>query len=569
MKIKQIKSILFTALIGAVLVGCAGLGSMEKHIEELGAKASPEPLVLRGGEVEVSITGTFPPKYFPKKVIAESTPVLTYEGGESPFKMKGYQGEAAAGNYTVVPFKAGASFSYSDKIAYVPGMENSVLELRIHGQKGSKTKDLTPLVIGSGVITTCLLVQEDDMLIMSDDNFKRVHSHTKEAIVNYDYNKSNIKRSELKDEDIIALSAFVEATMANERQDIKQITFMAYASPEGEISLNENLADERASSASKAVQKLVKKAGMIIETTDGFFVEVPKGEDWEGFKSMMKASNIEDQNLILRVLEMETDKTKREREIRNMAKTYREIEKNILPQLRRTVVTVKYDITGYSDEELKSLSLSNPDIMDVEELLKAATLHTDLNNKLAVYQASERLFPQDYRGINNLGVVQYQMNMRKDAASSFTKAHSVSAAGDVSNNMGVMSRLNWNNDQAMDYFNSATGVDASVVNFNKALIEIQKGEYDSAISNMGSNNTFNAALVKLLNGDVAGAKADMDANGDDRAIADYLRAILAARSNNSADVLKFAKDAVSKDAALGAKAKLDMEFREYKTQFNF
>lgn len=567
MKVKTFKSILFIALAGVILSGCAGLKSMEKHIQELEAKSSPEPLVLRGGQVELNITGKFPPKYFPKKVVAEATPVLTWEGGEKSFKMQGYQGESAAGNYTPIPFKTGASFSYNDKIDYVPAMANSTLELRMHGTKGSKSKDMTPLKIGTGVITTCLLVQNDDQLIMSSDNFQRVHSHTKETIINYDYNKSNVKRSEMKDDDIIALEAFIQETLGNNRQDIKQITFMAYASPEGEISLNENLASERAQSGNKAIQKLVKKGGMIIETTDGFFVEQPKGEDWAGFKKLMQASNIEDQNLILRVLEMETDKAKREREIRNMAKTYREIENTILPQLRRTVVTVKYDVTGYSDDELKSISLSNPDVMDIEELLRAGTLHSDLNSKLATYQAAARLFPQDYRGINNLGVVQYQMNMRNDAAVTFEKAYSTTAAAEVANNMGAIARQDGNLDQAMDYFNQAGS--SSEVNFNKALVSIAKGDYDSAISGMGSNNSFNAALVMLLNGDASGAASAMAANGDDRAIADYLRAVIAVHTNNSADVLKFIKDAVAKDASLGAKAKKDVEFRDFMSQFNF
>jgi len=567
MKVKTFKSIFFVALAGMLLMGCAGLGSMEKHIQELGAKASPEPLVLRGGQVDLSVTGKFPPKYFPKKVVAEATPVLTWEGGEQAFKMEGFQGEAAAGNYTKIPFKAGASFSYSDKIDYVPAMANSTLELRIHGTKGSKSKDLTPLKIGTGVITTCLLVQNDDQLIMSTDNFQRVHSHTKETIINYDYNKSNVKRSELKDDDMVALEAFIQETLGNSRQDIKQITFMAYASPEGEISLNENLASERAGSGNKAIQKLVKKAGMIIETTDGFFVEEPKGEDWSGFKKLMKASSIEDQNLILRVLEMETDKAKREKEIRNMAKTYREIENTILPQLRRTVVTVKYDVTGYSDDELKSVSLANPDVMDIEELLKAGTLHTDLNSKLSTYQAAARLFPQDYRGINNLGNVQYQMNMRNDAAVTFEKAYSTTNSAETANNMGVIKRQDGNLDAAMDYFNQAGS--SSEVNFNKALISIAKGDYDSAISGMGSNNSFNSALVMLLNGDASGAASAMSANGDDRAIADYLRGIIAVYTNNSADVLKFVGSAVSKDPSLGAIAKKDVEFRNYATQFNF
>ena len=229
-------------LVAVIITSCGGLGKMEKHIEELNAKSNPEPLIVRGDSVELNITGKFPEKYFHKKVIVESTPVLVFEGGEAAYKMKGYQGEDAAGNYEVIPYDAGKSFSYTNKVAFQSGMEQSTLEMRISGSKGSQTATFDPLAVGTGVITTPYLVQSDDKFLLAGDKFQRVLSFTKEAIINFDYNSSNLRGSELKDQDIKDLMAFLKMASTSDSVVITGTSVEAYASPEGEISLNENLA---------------------------------------------------------------------------------------------------------------------------------------------------------------------------------------------------------------------------------------------------------------------------------------------------------------------------------------
>lgn len=556
------------ALFLGLLTGCGGLGKMEKYIEELNAKAEPAPLTVRGDSVEINITGKFPPKYFHKKVIVEATPVLVYEGGETAYRTQGYQGEDAAGNYEVIPYEAGQSFSYTDVIAYDPAMEVSNLQLRIKGSKGSKEASFEPLEIGIGVITTPYLMKDDDMPIMSTDNFQRILSFEKEAVVNYAYNKSNVRSAELRDDDIKAMKEFIAECAEADSLVITGTTVEAYASPEGEISLNENLAQERAESANAIVSKEMSREKIEVENPDAFFMNAPKGEDWDGFKEMMEASSIEDKHLILRVLEMYTDKTKREEEIKNIAKTYKEIEKDILPQLRRSQIALAYNVEGYTDEELKVLSKSNPDILTVEELLFSATLFDGLNDKLEIYESTERLYPGDHRGINNVGYVLFLQNKVEEAASQFDKASKVNATPEVHNNLGICARLNGDRDAALDHFSQASGAGGEV-NYNKGLVHIQNGDYSGAVSNMGSNNTFNAALAKLLNGDASGADTTLDNANDGSAIGSYLAAVIAARQNNSAEVIKNLEDAVSKDASLKDKAMRDREFEDFKASFNF
>jgi Flp pilus assembly protein TadD len=567
MKANSLKALVFAG-VTTLLTACGGLGKMEKHMEELNAKVEPQPLIVRGDMVEINLSGTFPQKYFHKKVVVEATPVLTYDGGETAFEKQGYQGEDAAGNYEVIPFESGKGFSYTDEIAYDPAMEVSELELRISGTKGSKSATFEPLKLGVGVITTPYLIQNDDRPIMSTDNYKRVLSFTTEAVINYDYNRSNVKSSETRDQDIKDLKAFIESCAVADSLVITGTDVESYASPEGEISLNENLAQERAESANAVISGFMKKAKIDVENPDAFYTNTPKGEDWSGFKTMMEASSIEDKHLILRVLEMYTDKNKREEEIKNIAKTYKEIEKDILPSLRRSQMTVNYNVEGYTDEELIVLCKSNPDILTIEELLYGANLFDGLNDKLEIYEHAERLFPGDYRGINNVGYVLFMQNKVEEAMSQFDKAWKVSESNEVANNMGICKRISGDREAGMEFLNKASGA-GDEVSYNKGLVHIQNGDYSGAVSSMGSNNTFNVALAKVLNGDNTGAKAAIENSGDESAMAYYLRAIIAARSASGADVINHLGTAVGKDSTLKDKAMKDLEFRDYKSQFNF
>lgn len=567
---KTNNSIVFSlfAIIGLFLVGCGGLGKMEKHIEELNAQATPEPLIVRGDSVEINITGKFPEKYFHKKAIVEATPVLIHGDSETAYDIQGYRGEDAASNYEEIPFDSGKNFSYTDRIAYDPAMENTAkLELRVSGSKGNKSATFDPLPIGTGVITTPYLMKSDDQPIMAADNFQRTLSFTQEAVVNYSYNSSRVGSSETRDQDIKDVKSLISMAAGADSVRITGVESMAYASPEGEISLNENLAQERAESANSIMMAEMKRKKILPEG-EGFFVNTPKGEDWEGFKELMQASDIEDKNLILRVLEMYTDKTQREQEIKNISKTYKEIEKVILPSLRRSQVAVTYEIDGYSDEQLMALSGSATDSLTVEEYLYSATLTDDADKQMAIYQRAELLYPNDYRAINNIGVLFLMANRINDAESKFNSALEVEANPVSYNNEAIVKRMKGDRSGAMADFNSAAGA-GDEVNYNKGLVAIQNGDYASAISSMGSANTFNVALAKMLNGDNTGAKAAIDNSNDDSAIAFYLKAIIAARMNNSADVVSNLTTAIEKDGSLKEKAMEDLEFRMFKDVMNF
>lgn len=556
----------FVAIGSAIMLSaCGGLGKMDKYIKELNATATPNPLEVHGDSISISISGKFPEKYFHKKVVAEATPVLKYDGGETAFKMKGYQGEQAAGNYEVVPYKTGKSFSYTGKIGYTPAMDNSNLELRIHGTQGSKSADLTPIPVSVGVITTPYLVKGDDKAVYATDKFVRTTSFTKEAQINFDYNSSAVKPAELKRTDVADLAKFIDSCSRNPRLVIKRVEFMAYASPEGEIMLNDNLATERAEAGKKVLTDLLKKM-KVTNVTDAMLSLNAKGEDWDGFRQAMEKSNIADRDIIIRILQKTADLQSREQEIKNISKTYTEIQKDIFPSLRRCKMIVSYDLEGYSDAELAQIGSSNPSALKYEELIRAGSLVEDLGKKAAIYKEAASRNDADYRASNNLGVVYYLQNKPADAEAAWKKAYELKKTPETSNNMGVVARQKGDRKAAMNYFNESSTKEST---YNKGIIHIQNGDYASAVSAMSGYTTFNSALAKLLNKDNAGAKADMASSGDTSGLADYLRAVIAARSNEGAEVASNLKSAAQKDQALITKAKKDLEFRNFKDALNF
>lgn len=557
------------AATALVVAGCGGLGKMEKYVSTITHTVDPDPLIVKGDTVHVNINGNFPGKYFYRKALVELTPTITWSGGEAPMKMAGFQGDKAAGNYTVVPYETGKSFSYSDKVAFKSGMEESQLMLNILGKQGKKEKPFEAFKLADGVITTPYLVQSDDRVILGADKFERVTTHSADATINYLVASDVVRPSELQDQDVKDVTAFVKAGMKNPRITWKGVTIDAWASPEGEVHMNENLAEKRANSGKRWIQGVLNANKVQGAKDNDFYTLNPRGEDWDGFKKAMEASSIADKDLVLRVLEMYPDVNRREQEIKNMAATYKEIADGILPKLRRSEVRLVYEVNGYSDEELIELSKTNPDTLKIEEILKAATLTNDLNEQLRIYREAERMYPQDWRTANNVGYVLFQQGKSAEAEAQFQKANGIQNNPVSTNNLGVIARQKGDRAKAAELFAKSTEAGADV-KYNQGIIAIQNGDYASANSNMSGQNTFNAALAKMLGGDAAGAGAILSNSPDkDSAMGHYLAAIIAARTNNGEGVRSNLAAAVAKDPSLGAKAKKDLEFRNYKDNLGF
>jgi Flp pilus assembly protein TadD len=547
----------FRALIVATAVGIGSTGCA--LVKDVTYTVTPSPLEMCGDSVEVTITAIVGEKGLHKKATADITPTIMWNGGEKELKSISIQGEKAAGNGIVIP-KAGKKVTYIDMVPYSNDMLTSELKVKMLAKKGSKTFEELSDKIADGVIVTSLLVMSDDRSIMAKDQFKRVTPQVVPAVIHYTVNNSTVRGGELKDADVKAMEAFISANAENPKVVYTSVAVQAWASPEGEISKNDGLANDRAASAGKAARGLFGKtaATKLTGVTDNL---VGRGEDWEGFKAAMQASSIQDKELILRVLEMYSDKTKREVEIKNMAETYLELKKVILPALRRSEISLKYDLNGKSDAELTALAKSNPDSLTVEELLFSATLAgNDLNEQMRIYKEVSRVYPTDWRGPNNVGYVYMMQNKLNDASGEFEKAAGIAKDPVVMNNLGVVARLKGDRKKAMEYYGQAGGAGPEVA-YNQGIVQIQDCQYAASVGSFGGEKTFNAALAQMLNSDTDGALSTIDASPDkDSAMGYYLKAVIGARTGNATMVTNNLKSAVSKDPAMKEKAEKDLEF---------
>ena len=382
----------------------------------------------------------------------------------------------------------------------------------------------------------------------------------KKTQINYLINSSQVRSSEYNDEDYKAFREFLKEG-STKGWAFKGVKVAAYASPDGEISKNDNLANERAESAKKALDTYFKKNKIDAAKADGFYTLEGKGEDWEGFKTKMQASDIKDKELILRVLQMTSDLDKREQEIKNLAATYTEVAQKVLPELRRSAFTVMAEEQSRTDEEISKLVKSSPDSLSVEEILYAATLVEDLNDKLSIYNSAKKVYPNDWRGHNNAGYIMLLQNKANEAKTEFEAALNAENGNKVaSNNLAICHKLSGDVSKAKELYTAASGA-GKEVNYNMGIIDIMEGNYSNAVTKMSGMNSFNAALAQLLNGNNEGAIKTIDASDEkDLALSYYLKALAGSRSGNKDLTVNNLKTAFSKDAGLKKKAMKDVEF---------
>ena len=565
MKSQTLKSISLITVASAGLLACNPLNKMAKKADDVKYTATPDPLEMHGDSVEVTVNGTIPPKYFNKKVTATIKPYFKAEDGTvTQFDSIVLVGESADADGKKINFANGGSYKLNSKVPYNKSMANGELWVTAVGKYKGKVKDIQDFKLADGTITTPLLVQSDDKPIVGADNFERITTETHKAEIHYLINSATVRSSELSDEDVKQLFADIKAKAVDTNYQFKSLHVEAYASPDGELTLNENLADNRAKSAGNVVERELKRRKVAEAKEEGFTELVGKGEDWDGFKTAMEASDIEDKDLIIRVLQMYKDPAKRETEIKNLAETYLEVKDQILPDLRRSQVALAINKVGKSDEEIARLASEDASKLNVEELLYAATLTTDMDEKEAIYAKAVSIYGDDWRSHNNLGYIKLMKNDMAAAETNFNNA-AAKAPNEavVNNNLGVIARLKGDRKKALEYYNKAGGAGKEVA-YNKGIVYILDGDYASAVSNLSGSASFNEALAKVLNGDNEGALNTLNnSEAANTAEGYYLKAVIGARMEKEDLVKNNLKTAISKDPSLKEKALNDVEFMKY------
>jgi Flp pilus assembly protein TadD len=538
-------------------------------------EVTPNPLEMHGDTVVVTAKGTIPPKAFAKANSATFTPTIKWNGGEKALKTITFDGEKIKGGKgTLVKKATGTTFNYSDKVAYEPGMKVSELvgKATILNKKGKVKKEYTTPKLADATVVTPLLIMSDEKPLIGKDAMPKVIPMAYDNEIKFLISQSDVRSSEISKKETKDMIAFIKGSQTDimegkkvvgkkDNYTLKGVSISSYASPDGEQDKNANLAQDRGKSSAKYLMGEFKKMKMDAGTQETFYTQTSTPEDWEGFKTLMEASTVPDKEMILRILTTYSDLDKREAEIKNISKAYTEISDQILPKLRRSKIHVSAEKLAKTDDLLKTMSASTPDSLTVEELLYASTLTTDMNTQMTIYNNVARIYPNDWRGPNNAGVVYLNQNKLADAQAQFEKADKLSADNAiVKNNLGIIAIKKGDRATAEGLYNAATSAGPEV-SYNLANIKVMQGKYSEAVSGYGSYNTFNSALGKLLNKGYDAAMSSIEASKDkDSAMGYYLKAIISARKGDAAGVISNLKSSIAKDASMSKKAKEDMEF---------
>ena len=544
------KSIKFlsAAVLGIAAVACSSPEKMAEMAENVTVNCEPAVLEVVAGKIDATVSVTYPADYFHPKAILEVTPVIVYEGGEAKMAPFVYQGEDVTENYKTIPSE-GSTVTEKVSFDYVPGMEKCYLELRGVVKYKKKAVDVPTRKVADGANTTYMLVNKAGKADYKADNYQAVIKQTAEGQILYTINSSVVRNNQLKSESIKNFQAALDEIKANERKEITSTDIVAYASPDGGEELNTKLSGKRSETAEKAFGKVTK----------GHEVEAPVnvtsvGQDWEGFKELVSESDIEDKDLIIRVLSMYSDPAVREKEIKNMSAVYKTLAKEVLPELRRARFIANVEFTNYSNDELVALIDENIDILDEEALLRAASIVEDNAAKAQVYKKAIEKF-NSARAQYNLAVVYINDNDLANAKSELAK---VEKDADWQNAMGVIALREGNNDEAAKYF-AASGNETSKE--NAAILDILNGKYADAAAKLANASCCeNAALAYILTDQLDKAAAAITCSCPKSS---YLKAVIAARQGD-AEGVKANLEAASKNADLAERAAKDIEFAQYK-----
>ena len=563
---------MYLPLVAVLVLALSSCGGKMGELSSEYFTTNPEVLEAIAGKVPVTINGKFPEKYMKKNAIVEVTPILKWNGGEAKGQPYTFQGEKVEGNGQNISYKAGGSYTMKATFDYVPEMANSELYLNFKITRGNKTTTIPDVKIADGVIATSELntivtasgnaangsKSGNTNTSVSADAFQRIIKEAQEANIMFLIQQANLRNDQLNSEEMKEFQKKIAEINADAKNfKLNNIEVSAYASPDGGLKLNTGLAENREKNAEKYLNRQLKK-GKIETNVDAKYT----AQDWEGFQELVAKSNLQDKELILRVLSMYQDPEQRENEIKNISSVYKTLADEILPQLRRARLIANYEIIGRSDEEINEAFNTNPNALSVEELIYAATLTNDNARKEAIYKKTIELYPNDYRAYNNLGTLAFAANDTDKAQNLFKQAAAKNAnAPEVNANLGLCELVNNNLAAAETYLGKASG--ANAVNEALGSLYIKQGQYQRAVNAFGDAKTNSAAQAQILAKDYNKAKATLQAVENKNAMTDYLMAIVGARTNNESLVSSSLKSAIAKDPSLATKAANDREFAKF------
>ena len=553
----QKKNLLFLSAASLLLMtSCSKLGPLSAD----NFTVVPNPLETQAGQVPATINGTFPEKYMKKKAVVTVTPELRYADGQvAKGQSATFQGEKVMGNDQTISYKVGGRYTMKTAFDYVPEMQKSEMYLTFDARIGKKQQKVPAVKVANGVIATSELYRKtlaSENGCIAPDTFQRVNEKKQEANIKFLINQANIRKSELKNNSVQEFVEMLKKINADrEGFNVQNVEIQAYASPEGGVKLNDKLAGNRKNESEKYVKNTLKRTKVNADI-DAHYT----AQDWDGFQKLVAASDLQDKEVILRVLSMYEDPQEREQQIRNMSAGFRELADGILPELRRSRLIINYETIGRSDELIKAQYSEDASKLSADELLYSATLDEPVAKQEEIYKKTAETYPNDYRAYNNLAALALAKGDTAKAREYAQKAASLGAnTPEAQANLGLLSLIDGNVQDAERAIAKSSGSES--VNQAIGTLAIAKGDYAQAEKAFAKVNSNTAALAQLLNKNYDAAAKTLDRVENPNAMTDYLHAVVAARRGNKFAASSYLKEALQKDPSLKQYAENDLELQ--------
>lgn len=546
--------LLLSAASVLFMTSCSKMGPLSAD----NFNVTPNPLESQGGKVAATVNGTFPEKYMKKKAVVTVTPELRYANGQvAKGQSATFQGEKVMGNDQTISYKVGGRYTMKTSFDYVPEMQKSDMYLTFDARKGKKVYNVPAVKVADGIVATSELYRRtlaSENGVIAPDAFQRINEKKQEANIKFLINQANIRKSELKNNSVKEFIEMLKKINADrEGLNIQNVEIQAYASPEGGVKFNDKLAGQRKNQSEKYVKNTLKKTKVNADL-DAHYT----AQDWEGFQELVAASNLQDKDLILRVLSMYKDPQEREQQIRNMSAGFKELADGILPELRRSRLIINYETIGRSDEQIKEQYKNDATQLSVDELLYSATLNETPAKQEEIYKKTAEVHPNDYRAFNNLAALALAKGDKEAAQKYAAKAAQLgSETPEAQANLGLVSLINGNVQDAERAISK--GANSENVKAAIGALNIAKGNYAQAEKDFGKQNTNTAALAQIMNKNYDAASKTLDKVENPNAMTDYLHAIVAARRGNKFAANSYLKEALQKDPSLKQYAEQDLE----------
>ena len=550
--------VLSSAAALLLLTSCSGkLGALSAD----NFTVNPNPLETQAGKVPATVNGTFPEKYMKKKAVVTVTPELRYADGQvAKGEPTTFQGEKVYGNNQTILYQVGGRYNIKTQFDYLD-CNKADMYMSFVARVGSKPMYIPAVKVATGILATSELYKQTlktAQAAVSPDAFQRINAQKQEANIKFLIQQATLRQSELKNNSVQEFVRLLEK-INNDREglNLKDVEVSAYASPDGGFDLNDKLAAQRQKATEQYVQQQLKKAKLGDAAVDAKYT----AEDWDGFQELVKASNIQDKDVILRVLSMYKDPQEREQQIKNISSAFRELADGILPQLRRSRMIINYETVGRSDEQIQQQLKADPTKLNVEEMLYAATLTEDIEAKEDIYKLTTEVYPADARAFNNIATMEFAKGNLDAAKKYVEQAKQVSAQlPEAAANLGMIALANGDLQAAENYISQATG--ANGLSEILGNLNLAKGNYAQAEQDFGEVYSNSAALAQILNKNYASAAVTLKYVKNPDATTDYLKAILAARMGNNNDAAEALRAAIAKDATYAKYAATDLELQK-------